>query len=501
MNKTRIISLFALIFVSATICQSAYAAVPGGEYLYLISMQGTTFLPITIYAGNVVNMAVNIKDNGTYYSISELNAALDIPQQFESIDLNDSINLIKPGATKTLVFSFRVKENTLPGYYPIVLTMKYTRDGGTIEDSQTPITETQTILVPVSKIERNLDVTVSPRVINPGKQTDINFTISNIGGTPVSNISFSWSEASSLVLPVGSDNKRYVSIIQNGQSEKVSYVVAADPNITTGIYPLTVTVVFADVNGMKTQTSQVGLIVGGATDFEVSAELSGSSLSISIANIGSNNAGAVVARIPKQQGISVSGSNTSILGNLNKGDYTLANFTVQSSLGADRNGGPPAPTAQNGQQTSAGGRFTGGQTSNTLLLEIDYTDTTGERQSVQKTIQLSSSASTNTSAIASTRQQSNQFGLLPWALLVLIAGSAIVLKKFRKKDVSWKKLAVALGIIIVLFLAAIFFLNSNLISTITVAIISIALLGWVFYREEIVSTAQKIVQSGKKQKR
>jgi uncharacterized membrane protein len=84
---------------------------------------------------------------------------------------------------------------------------------------------------------------------------------------------------------------------------------------------------------------------------------------------------------------------------------------------------------------------------------------------------------------------------------VLIAGSAIVLKKFRKENVSWKKLGVLLGIILVLFLATIFFLNSNLISTIAVAIISIALLGWFFYREQIVSTVQKIMQSRKKQKR
>jgi len=280
MNK--ISTVLILIFALALI-QPANA----GDYAFLAEVSSTSFLPATIHAGDTVSVAVNVHNKGATYSIEELKAELNLPEQFEAIEVNDNTDLIVAGATKTMILKFRVKENTLPGYYNVLLNLEYLRAGETVNQSEN-------IAVPVSQTEKNIDVTVEPKVINPGKQTELIFTLKNIGGNAVSNIAFSWDETNDLILPLGSDNKRYVNLLQAGETTVVSYTVAADPNISTGIYPLNITMTFIDTNGTKTQSSQVGLIAGGGTDFEVSAEVSSGQLSLSIANIGSNNAESVV---------------------------------------------------------------------------------------------------------------------------------------------------------------------------------------------------------------
>ena len=314
----------------------------------------------------------------------------------------------------------------------------------------------------------------------------------------ISNIAFSWAESNNLVLPLGTDNKRYISLISPNTEEKISFTVTADPNIATGIYPLDITMTFNDSNGTRTQTSRVGLIVGGATDFEISADNQASGqLSVSIANIGSNNASAVVVKIPQQQGITVTGSSIAILGNLNKGDYTIASFQVQTAgtqgfSTRDQNQGQQG--FPGGQQTTQGTDAQLQKGPAGITIQIDYTDTTGERQSVQKIIQLNPSAS-STGTIAQNfrnRQGNNSLSFLPWALLAIFAIGGIAFNKFKAKK-AWKMLAIVIAIIAVLFLAAIFLLNADIAATTIAAIASIILLVF-FFRSEI----SGLVSRGKK---
>ncbi|MFH1587359.1 MAG: hypothetical protein ABID38_05865 [Candidatus Diapherotrites archaeon] len=495
--RKKIISTICLIIMALTLLPTVSAAT---DYGFLTEITSTSFLPSTIHAGDVVSMALDVHNRGSAIQVVDLTATLDVGNQFEGIELTDSIELIKSDETKTIVFKFRVKENTLPTYYPVFLTLSYLREDKVVS-------ETQSITVAVSKTEKNVDVTIEPRIINPGKQTEIIFSLKNIGGTPISNISFSWEEENDLVLPLGSDNKRYVSLLEPNNSKDVIYTVAADPNITTGIYPLNITVSFTDVNGTRTQTSQVGLLIGGSTDFEVSAEiLDSGQISLSIANIGSNNAEAVVVRIPEQQGINISGTNIEILGNLNKGDFTLANFEMARAVQMDAAssqptnqgigiripglGGARRPSTNqtNGEESSNGNvsAFNNNLTSNKLLVQIDYTDTTGERQSVEKTVQLSSDR--GTAAPSGTFNGAPAgglgiFSLIPWVLLVLVVGAAVAFNMLKAKR-DWKKLGVVLAGIAALFIVAIFLLRSDLIVVLVAAVASIAGLAWFFLKTQ-----------------
>ncbi|MFH1256116.1 MAG: COG1361 S-layer family protein [Candidatus Diapherotrites archaeon] len=484
MNRKIIITAMAVFF--ALIAFHSVSGELPADYGILTQITGTNFLPSTIHAGDVVNLAIDIKNRGGTISIVDLNAVLDIGDQFEPIALSDETNIIIPGATRTLVFKFNVKDDTLTGYYPALLTMTYLRGDNTIK-------ETQSITIPVTRTERNIEVTVSPSVINPGNQTQLAFTIKNTAKTPISNLSFSWYERSNLILPIGSDNKRFIPILNANTAETVSYTVAADPNITTGVYSFDVNMTFTDVNGSRSQGSRLGIIVGGSTDFEVSAEmLSTGQLSTSIANIGSNNAAAVVIRIPQQPGIIVSGSNTAIIGSLNKGDFTLANFDVQQAgSSVDQNITGAAGAFRNRQFPSGASdmnnnAFAQARTANEVTIEIDYTDTTGTRQTVRKTIQLSSSSSSgNVLSVASgLRQRENGYSFLAWLLPLLLVAGAIGFREYKAKTIGWKQLAKPVAAIIILFLAAVFLLNSELIATIAAAIASVALLAWFFRKNQ-----------------
>ena len=111
----------------------------------------------------------------------------------------------------------------------------------------------------------------------------------------------------------------------------------------------------------------IGLVVAGITDFDVSYVETVGSFSLNVANIGISPASAVAVNLPRQKNFSITGSSTSVIGNLNPGDYTSAIFQVTKTIGAG----------------------------NGLELEIQYTDTSGQRHTIPKylTVELSPSGS------------------------------------------------------------------------------------------------------------
>ncbi len=99
-------------------------------------------------------------------------------------------------------------------------------------------------------------------------------------------------------------------------------------------------------------------IANTGTDFAVVSQGSTTQgTSFAIANTGENPATAVIVSIPQQRGIIVSGSSSSVVGNLNSGDYTSVSFQVASG-------------------------------NSTIPIDVSYTDTTGVRQNIQYNVSL-----------------------------------------------------------------------------------------------------------------
>ena len=80
-------------------------------------------------------------------------------------------------------------------------------------------------------------------------------------------------------------------------------------------------------------------------------------ISFSIANTGENPATAVTISIPEQPGVIVSGARSSIIGNLDKGDFTTVTFQIT----------PQKNTKE-------------------MTIHVDYTDTAGIRNNFEKKI-------------------------------------------------------------------------------------------------------------------
>jgi hypothetical protein len=261
----------------------------------------------------------------------------------------------------------------------------------------------------------------------PGKITPLKFTINNVGSTPLKDLTFQWENEDDIILPVGSDNTKYLDYIDVGESAELKFDVIASTNADPDLYKLDLALTYDDpLSGEENRiATKAGVYVGGATDFDVafSGESSGE-YSFSIANIGSVSATSVTVKIPQQSAWRVSGSDSVIIGNLNEGDYTVASFTLQSSA---RQNNMTRPMQQGSQDSS-------------LKIEIAYTDSRGNRKTVTKEVALKSS-SASAAALAQngssrfSRQQASPFATIwnNYKWYIVIAAVLLIVIAIRSK--------------------------------------------------------------------
>ncbi|MDD5699976.1 MAG: hypothetical protein PHH00_02165 [Candidatus Nanoarchaeia archaeon] len=271
----------------------------------------------------------------------------------------------------------------------------------------------------------NVEVSdVSPTSLIPGEQTTLEFNIENTGDIDLNNIIFSWEEKTGSILPVGSSNTRSIDFLDVGDDKKLEFPVFTSASAEPGLYELIFTMRFNNENGtVITETSNAGIIVGGQTDFDVSvSDISSSGVILSIANIGKNPASSVTVTIPEQSNFKVSGSSSTIIGNLDKGDYSVASFQINSLA----------------------------KSSSNLNIEIQYTDTTGTRQTLNKTVEVQSTSTqqitqsttgqsvTTGNFVENNSGSSNTLLIIGFiASMVLTIGVIIfIVKKNRKKNES-----------------------------------------------------------------
>lgn len=223
-------------------------------------------------------------------------------------------------------------------------------------------------------------ITIDKSQINLGVEEDLEFVITNTGGIPLKNMVFSWSESSGTILPVFSDNNKYIKYLGVGKSQTVIYTVMADVNAVPGLYQLDLNMQF-DSYEVATQEilTTAGVFVGGKTDFDVTfSEGETGKTSLSIANIGNTPAYSVTVVVPKQDNFKVTGSSASIVGNLDKGDYTIVSFNVM-----DLRAVPVFTELLTDEQKTA---KQAANSDNGLKVIVQYTDTSGKRHDVEKII-------------------------------------------------------------------------------------------------------------------
>ena len=345
--------------------------------------------PDPAIAGNIAEVRIGIENKGG--TIAE-NIVLELVPQYPfelalgetSVRNIGAIRGYQDGDDiKIVKYKIKTDKDAIAGSYELKL-WKY-------KEGQKDLAKTEVILSIDIKNKESAEIIYIDKVeLLPGKQTAMTFTINNVGSAPLRNLKFSWENEDNVILPVGSDDTRHIKYLDIDESAELSYNVIASANAEPDLYKLTLSLTYDDsVSGEETNIlTSAGVYVGGETDFDIT--FSGSSMgetSFSIANVGSVSASSVTISIPNQKGWKVSGINSVIIGNLNKGDYTVAGFSLQQSGSAVKESEEEVQKTEDSPQARPSP-----VDSTPLNIKISYTDTRGERHTITKEINIDSSS-------------------------------------------------------------------------------------------------------------
>jgi hypothetical protein len=414
--------------------------------------------PDPAIAGNLVEFRVGVENLG---GESVENVVIEFVEQYpfsklagEEYKISIGTLNSRQGDQNMKIAKFRVKvdKDTFAGDYELKIKTYE-------EDSAVQITR---ILTASVENQEGVEIIYIDQVeLIPGKITPMTFTINNVGSTPLRDLTFQWENEDDIILPVGSDNTKYIKYIDVGDSSELMFNVIASANADPDLYKLDLTLSYEDsLTGEEQEIStKAGIYVGGATDFD--AAYSGSSsgeYSFAISNIGSVSASSVTVRFPNQQGWKISGSNSVIIGNLNEGDYTIASFQLQKTVqgvqtgdvGTRQKGDWNNPGTRDASKTPLVDKSNGGITDKTnedsqIKLEIIYTDSRGNRNTIQKEVYVDSSVVNSAGMTPEMEAKFNKmkgsqdpwaqaWGLGKWVLLGIV-----ILFFFGKIRTNYKK--------------------------------------------------------------
>jgi len=233
---------------------------------------------------------------------------------------------------------------------------------------------TKTFNVTISNPRTDFDVSVQEL-----SKTIMSLVIDNIGENSAQSVIVKIPEQEGFEI-LGSSTYS-IGEMKAGNHTTVSFPITplkTQENLTVEIY-------YTDKIGVR-RTVQKKLLITKSfiEDFDLIVQDSTStSVTLAIANIGTDTAYSVIMKIPEQENFRVTGTSTSILGNLDAGDYTLASFQITSiksavNISAGLGG---VPSTRNVTNISA-------DREKNLIVEISYTDTLGIRRTVQKKVEL-----------------------------------------------------------------------------------------------------------------
>ena len=357
--------MFSLIIVMSVLVNAAESDSK------VISVSLVNQDPDPAIAGDIVELRIGVENKG---GVSAQNLIIEVVPEypFEQVKgeaLKKKIGTLRSyqdeADMKIIKYKVRVDRDATAGQYE--LKVRHYEEG-----SKTAIQ--RTVNIDIKNRESAEVIHIDKTTLVPGKQTPLKFTINNVGNAPLRDMTFHWINGDKVILPVGSDNTKYIKYVDIGESAELEYEVIADPNAEPGLYELNLYLSYDDpLTGEDKEIATIaGVNVGGDTDFDVSfSEGSAMETSFSVANIGSNPANSVSIIIPRQSAWNVVGSNSVIVGNLNKGDYTIASFSLKPRSSTDER------TAETRQQSPS-----------TIEVQVAYTNTMGDRQTITKEVGL-----------------------------------------------------------------------------------------------------------------
>ncbi|AKB38612.1 NPCBM-associated, NEW3 domain of alpha-galactosidase [Methanosarcina siciliae C2J] len=381
--------------------------------------------PDPVNPGDVLEVRVAIENSG-YNDIEDCYLKIEPEYPFRALSgegLTENIGTLgkrsEDERRRVVKFKVRVENDVNEGQYPLKVYLYST-------DSKNKISLNRELTIDINS-ESNAEIEyISVEKLIPGEKTTLSFGIKNVGNSPLKNSMFSWECTNDLILPVGSSNVKHINLIDVGETANVSFEVLTNVNTKPGLYKLDMVLTYDDIEELQTITeagyvenqkrktieSKAGIYIGGTTDFDIAfMERSPTgAYTFSVSNIGNNGANSVKISVPLQENWTVTdgGSNSAVLGNLQKGDFTIADFNLE-----------PSTIGENLP----------------IKFEISYTSSDGMRQVEEKVFSLYVSPATLPVG-SKMQEESNESGLFSYKLGLLILLGAVgffIYKKHQKR--------------------------------------------------------------------
>ncbi|WP_324444866.1 COG1361 S-layer family protein [Methanosarcina sp.] len=383
--------------------------------------------PDPVNPGDVLEVRISIENTG-YDDIENCFVEIKPEYPFKALSgekLVESIGTLgkrsEDDRRKVLKFKVGVENDINEGSYPLKVYLYST-------DKKKKVSLTKELTIDIDS-ESNAEIEyISVEKLIPGEKTKLTFGIRNAGNSPLKNSMFSWESTNDVILPVGSSNVKHINLIDVGETANVSFEVLTNVNTKPGLYKLDMTLTYDDIEELQTITeagyvenekrktieSKAGIYIGGTTDFDIAfmEQSPTGAYTFSVSNIGNNGANSVKVSVPLQENWTVTdGSNSVVLGNLAKGDYTIADFNLE-----------PVTV---GEELP-------------IKFEISYTSSDGIRQVEENVISLYASPSTLQAGSKMTEESSKSSMLSHKLLFLLLLGAAgfFVYKKHQKKVIE-----------------------------------------------------------------
>lgn len=383
--------------------------------------------PDPVNPGDVLEVRIAIENTG-YEDIENCFVEIKPEYPFKALSgekLQENIGTLgkrsEDDRRKVLKFKVGVENEVNEGSYPLKVYLYST-------DKKNKVSLTRELTIDVDS-ESNAEIEyISVEKLIPGEKTKLIFGIKNVGNSPLKNSMFSWESTNDVILPVGSSNVKHVNLIDVGETANVSFDAMTNVNTKPGLYKLDMVLTYDDIEELQTITeagyvenekrktieSKAGIYIGGTTDFDIAfmEQSPTGAYTFSVSNIGNNGANSVKVSVPPQENWTITdGGDSVVLGNLAKGDYTIADFYLE-----------PATVGQNLP----------------IKFEISYTSSDGIRQVEEYMTSLYASPSIQSTGNVMA-EESSKSSILSYKLLFLLllgAAGIFVYKKHQKKVIE-----------------------------------------------------------------
>lgn len=346
------------ILLLLTLLTTSIFVVSAQEGTAIIDVNLMSQDPDPVVAGDIVELRFSIENIGSN-SYENLIVELEDNYPFTIIgdktkDLGTLLSGQNDDNKEVVKFTVRVDKDILAGSHTIELNTYNENFKSQKKPFEFEVDVKTKDSAEVTKIDKT--------ILLPGKQDQVTFTITNVGSSNLKDLRFSFVEETDTILAVAGDNSKYIKELKVGESENITYDVIASSSATADLYELALTLSYTDSITGSTEdiTTSAGIYIGGETSFDVVfSDQVEQEYSFTIANVGANDATSVKISILENTQTKASSKSSDIIGNLDKGDYTTTTFELSKA-------------------------------SSELTLEIEYTDTMGERVTLEKTVEVKS---------------------------------------------------------------------------------------------------------------